>query len=155
MPKAFLGLVLPLACAWARTQERRALRKGVALTALQLRDAGKVGVSSPERVRLLRVHEIRVSVNPVRHALASALGLTFPHIAGLTVRYGILIREDCWGDRRLVVHELAHVAQYERLGGFHPFLTQYLWECLTVGYPAAPMEQEVIRLTAEVCRSPD
>jgi hypothetical protein len=42
----------------------------------------------------------------------------------------------------LVVHELAHTAQYERLGGFHPFLSAYLGECLTVGYPNGPLEQE-------------
>jgi hypothetical protein len=59
---------------------------------------------------------------------------------GLTLRYGIFIRADCWGERRLVVHELVHTLQYERLGGFMPFLQQYLHECITIGYPAAPME---------------
>ena len=43
---------------------------------------------------------------------------------------------------RLVVHELAHTAQYERLGGFKPFLKAYLEEWLTVGYPNGPLEQE-------------
>ena len=41
----------------------------------------------------------------------------------------------------MVVHELGHTAQYERLGGFEPFLRQYLSQCLTIGYPEAPMEQ--------------
>ncbi|HEX4665027.1 MAG TPA: hypothetical protein VH207_00400 [Chthoniobacterales bacterium] len=54
------------------------------------------------------------------------------------------MRSDCWRDRALVAHELAHTAQYERLGGIAPFLKQYLFECLTIGYPAAPMEQEAI-----------
>ena len=29
-------------------------------------------------------------------------------------------------------------------GGIRPFLSQYLRECLTIGYPAAPMEQEAV-----------
>ena len=40
-----------------------------------------------------------------------------------------------------------------RLGGFEPFLRRYLFECLTIGYPEAPMEQEVIALTARICGS--
>jgi hypothetical protein len=51
----------------------------------------------------------------------------------------------------MVVHELGHTAQYERLGGFEPFLRQYLFECITIGYPEAPMEQEVVSLTARIC----
>lgn len=31
------------------------------------------------------------------------------------------------------------------MGGIEPFLAQYLKECLEIGYPAAPMEQEAVR----------
>jgi hypothetical protein len=51
----------------------------------------------------------------------------------------------------LIVHELAHVAQYERLGGILPFLRKYLFECLTVGYAAAPLELEATAVTVRVC----
>jgi hypothetical protein len=80
-------------------------------------------------------------------AAAQATQLISPGTGGLTLRYGIFIRDDCWGDRRLVFHELVHTLQYERLGGFEPFLRQYLHECLTIGYPAAPMEQEAVTAT--------
>lgn len=46
------------------------------------------------------------------------------------------------GERRLLIHELAHVVQYERLGGFHAFLGAYLQECINPGYPLGPLEQE-------------
>jgi len=72
----------------------------------------------------------------------------FAGTAGITLHYGILIREDCWGDRRLVVHELAHVAQYERLGGIGPFLRAYLRECLLEGYPNGALEREAIEVAA-------
>jgi hypothetical protein len=67
------------------------------------------------------------------------------------LRYGIFIRSDCRGNRALVVHELAHTAQYERLGGFEPFLRQYLFECLTIGYPEAPIEQDAVAIATRVC----
>jgi len=53
--------------------------------------------------------------------------------------------------RRLVVHELAHTAQRERLGRVLPFLQQYLRECVTLGYPAAPLEQEAIKAAQRIC----
>ena len=49
------------------------------------------------------------------------------------------------------MHELAHTAQYERLGGILPFLREYLFECLTSGYSEAPMEQEANEVAARVC----
>ncbi len=61
---------------------------------------------------------------------------------GLTARYGIFLREDYRHDRSLLRHELAHTAQYERLGGIRPFLRQYLGEWLEVGYPSGALEVE-------------
>jgi hypothetical protein len=46
---------------------------------------------------------------------------------------------------------LVHVRQYEQLGGFAPFLRQYLWECVTVGYLHAPMEREAQLMAEEIC----
>ena len=37
-----------------------------------------------------------------------------------------------------------HTAQYERLGGFRAFLKTYLTECIELGYPNSPLEQEAI-----------
>ena len=79
----------------------------------------------------------------LKTAVAAIQFLT-PATRGLALRYGIFVRSDCWDERRLIAHELVHTAQYERLGGIRPFLRQYLTECLTIGYPAGPMEQEAI-----------
>jgi hypothetical protein len=43
------------------------------------------------------------------------------------------------------------VAQYERLGGIRPFLSAYLRECISPGYPLGALEQEAIRVAAEIC----
>jgi hypothetical protein len=144
-------MLLPLACAWAEEQERIILRDGVALTPAQAADAAKIGVAHPERVRLMSVIRVPIPEHPALRAAAEATQLISPRTGGLTLRYGIFIRADCWGDRRLVFHELVHTLQYERLAGFQQFLQQYLYECITIGYPAAPMEQEAVTTTARLC----
>jgi hypothetical protein len=73
----------------------------------------------------------------------------------MALRYDIFIREDHWGDRRLFAHELAHVAQYERLGGFRGFLKQYLEECFNPDYPLGDLEQEAKQAEALVSTHPD
>lgn len=145
-------ILLPLACAWAAEQERAILRSGTALTDSQLEDARRVGVAEPERIRLLRVNEIPTPTHPALATAASATGLISPLTAGLTLRYGVFIRADCWGQRSLVAHECVHTMQYERLGGFEGFLRPYLLECITPpGYPYGPLEQEAKRLQNEKC----
>ena len=142
-------LLLPLACAWAEEQERIILRDGLPLTPAQAADARRIGVADPNRVRLLNVDHIPVPMNPALRAAANVTRLISPDTAGLTLRYGIFIRSDYWGNRSLVFHELVHTLQYERLGGFQQFLRQYLHECITIGYPNAPLEQEAISMTAK------
>jgi hypothetical protein len=150
VPPGMLKMLLPLACAWAEEQERLILEAGVALTAPQLAAARRIGVKECERVRLRVVQEMPMPENPVLRAAADMTGMLSPDTVGLTLRYGILIRADHWGEWRLVVHELAHTAQYERLGGFHGFLSAYLDECLMSGYPAGPLEQEARRIEREM-----
>lgn len=145
-------ILLPLACDWAAEWERTILRSGTALTDSQLEDARQIGVAKPEHIRLLRVEEIPAPGHPALAAAASATGLISPLTAGLTVRYGIFIRADCWGQRPLVVHECVHTMQYERFGGFETFLRPYLLECITPpGYPYGPLEQEAKRIQNEIC----
>ena len=148
-------LLLPLACQWAAAQEQDICSRGQALSDAQIADARLVDVTEPERVRLLYVPEIPVPEHPALRAAADATQLISPFTSGLTLRYGIFIRSDCRFRRPMVVHELGHTAQYERLGGFESFLRQYLFQCLTIGYPDAPMEQEVISLTRRICGSPE
>lgn len=140
--------LLPLASQWAQEQEQTILRHGATLSLAEADDARAIGVMHPGRVRLLKVEHIPIPDHPSLRAASEATQLISPLTGGLTVRYGIFIRADWWRERRLIVHELVHTSQYERLGGFEPFLQQYLFECLTLGYPDAPMEQEAIETTA-------
>jgi len=141
--------LLPLAAAWATEQEQEILRDGVSLSEKEVGDARAIGAQSPDRVRLLQIETI--PSQPQLRAACDAIDFLTPATRGLTLGHGIFVRSDCWRDRSLIVHELAHVAQYERSGGILPFLRRYLFECLTVGYSASPLEREAIAVTARVC----
>jgi len=136
--------LLPLAAKWAAAVEKRILREGVPLSEQGLADARSLGVCEPERVRLLALDSVPTPTDLTLRTAVAAIQFLTPATRGLALRYGIFVRSDCWGERRLIAHELVHTAQYERLGGIRPFLRQYLTECLTVGYPAGSMEQEAI-----------
>jgi hypothetical protein len=142
--------LLPLAAKWAAAVEKRVLREGVPLSEEGLADARAVGVREPERVRLLALPCVPTPSDLTLKTAVAAIQFLTPATRGLALRYGIFVRNDCWGERQLIAHELVHTAQYERLGGIRPFLRQYLTECLTVGYPAGPMEQEAIALVSRL-----
>lgn len=142
--------LLPLAAEWAAREEAKILREGEPLSDQEMADAIKIGVSQPERVRLLRVEAVPVPDHPQLRAAAAAIHFLSPETRGLTLQYGILLRWDCWRDRWIIAHELVHTWQYERLGGILPFLQKYLRECLTIGYANAPMELEAIKIAAQI-----
>src|SRR3954452_12200797 len=129
LSRAIFQLTLPVACFWVWRQESIILRTGVPLTSELAADARRLGVGSPERVRLSSVREVP-AMNPLLRYIATRIGLCSPFIGGMSLRYGIFIRSDCWDQRQLVVHELAHTRQYEQFGGIRPFLKAYLYECL-------------------------
>ncbi len=152
VPEQFETL-LPLAVQWAAEGEERILREGVPLADAEVVDAVAIGVRNPKRIRLLQVDEIPEPQHPVLKAAAGAIRFLIPAPRALALRHGIFIRSDCWRERSLIVHELAHTAQYERLGGILPFLRKYLFECLTIGYAQAPLEQEAISIANRICGS--
>jgi hypothetical protein len=142
LTRALIKLTLPLSTRWVKRQERNILNAGLRLSPELLAVARRLGVQFPERVRVLTVPEVPPLSAPVRF-LGRRLGLVSAHTRGMSLRYGILVHSDCWGDDGLIAHELVHTLQYERLGGIAPFLKAYLAECLIhPGYPFGPLEQE-------------
>ncbi len=145
-----LELLLPLATVCVAWTEKFALRAGVPLSPGELEDAKALGVRTPERVRLLVFGKSMHARDFRRRSVTAALRIFTPTTCGLTLRYGILVRDDYWRNRRLVAHELAHTAQYERLGGVRPFLREYLRGCLTHGYRGARLEKEAAAAAADL-----
>jgi hypothetical protein len=139
--------LIPKGAIWAQQKEQEILQVGIPLSESQLQDAKLIPVMQPEKVRLLRVSAIPLPDDPELRFAAQAIQLITPHTRGLSLRYGIFIRDDYWHNREIILHELIHTAQCERLGGLQQFFNQYIAECIKYGYPAAPLEQEAINRT--------
>jgi hypothetical protein len=147
-----LESLLPLAADWAREHEQIILKTGVSLSGPELFEARRVGLKHPERVRILSVPAIPFPEHPLLKAACRATNLVPESPRGLTLFYGIYIRSDCWGNRPILVHELVHTAQYERLGGIEGFLRAYLGECMSLGYGNSSMENEARNAASRLCQ---
>jgi hypothetical protein len=147
----FFNQLLPLAYEWAEQQQDNILQNGIPLSESQKNDAKLVPVSFPENVRLLKVEGIPWPDNPTLLSMGQQMGLISDYTEGLTLGHGIFISSKRWQERRLVVHELAHVGQCERLGGVRQFLEQYVEECLDLGYEDASLEIEARETVKRIC----
>lgn len=151
MIPTLLNFSLPLATSYAEEQEQIILRDGVPLTDAQCADARRAGVKEPQRVRLLKVDAIPIPTQPILAKANEYVGMIKPNSTTINYGYGIFIRQDLWDQRAVLVHELVHISQYERLGSIGEFLKAYLKECLTVGHANSPLEREAIDRTKQIC----
>lgn len=139
-----LSLLCHLATVWVVWHERRILRRGVPLTDMEREDARRMGVRHPEKIRLLEVRSIPLLNGMWVRGISRFVPAVSPHTIGVSLRYGIYLRERCGRDRHLVAHECVHTGQYERLGSVPAFLSAYVSGCLEQGYPEAPLEREAV-----------
>lgn len=131
---------------WALHHESLILDAGRALTERELEWARTLGIQKPAQVRIHVVDRVPVPFwnrwVPTRWIEKYALKVG--DIAGMTLGYGIYVRE---GEESplLVAHELVHVQQYERLGGFQGFMAAYLLDCFHHGYQRSHLEAEAVQ----------
>lgn len=143
-------VALPFVSAWSRREEDRIRATGRPLNDAELADARRVEVASPEEIRVLVVDEIPLPSIGLLNKLGAAFGFSPSGAVGMSLRYGIFLRQDAATHRLTLVHEFVHTAQYERLGGISAFMRQYLIECLRDGYVTSALEQEADRVSREV-----
>ncbi len=93
--------LLPLTTNWAAAMETRILREGVPLSEQGLADARSLGVREPERVRLLALDSVPTPTDLTLKTAVAAIQFRTPATRGLTLRCGIFVRSDCWGERQL------------------------------------------------------
>lgn len=134
--------MIPLASDWVEEQEQFILANGIPLSEKQLYIANKIGIKNATKVRLLKVNFIPEPTSSDLNAASKSIGLISKSTLGISFQYGIYIQKDYWENERLVLHELTHTLQYERLGGISNFLTQYIKECIYFGYDKSKLETE-------------
>lgn len=135
--------ILNLATEWAEIQEKKILQSGIQIDSrLLLSDAKKAGVEHINAVRIFAVQTIPDPDHSLLMEACNQMGFLPSRMLGLTLGYGIYIKSTHQEDHSLRLHELVHVAQYERFGSMKNFLKQYLFEIVKHGYNAAPLEIE-------------
>jgi hypothetical protein len=137
-----VAALLPGAVTFIEDSERDILRRGRPLTAYETRIAQAVGVAHPEQVRVLVADHFIEPRDRAWVALARKLGVADdPNEAGRCSGHGIQLRTQFAHSRKLMAHELTHVAQYERLGK-QGVLHDYFVGVLMFGYERTPIEVE-------------
>jgi hypothetical protein len=139
--EAHLPQLTALAVAWAERISDHILASGSPLSGAERAIASRVGVASPDKVRVLLVDGIPVPDNVQLAQAAQAIGLLGPSTAGMTLGYGILVVRR-HHSIQLLSHELRHVAQHEAYGTIARYLPEYLEQILKYGYRDAPLEQD-------------
>lgn len=150
-----VGMALPIVTRWAHEHEERILAEGRPLAEHERAIARAIGVNDVRRVRVLSVPSVPTPGSRYIRALARMTRIATESPAGMALGHGIYLERHYAGSRLIFLHELVHVAQYERLGGIRSFMQRYLTECLAEGYDNAEMEQEANRLAWENYRHPE
>ena len=140
-----LKSAIPAALAWAMNVNANVLSSGRPLSAWQAADAIEVGVKKPEAVRILRVQSLPEPDCTDLRRIAAQCGLDLGKSAGMALGYAVLICHSALGERRVLRHELRHVAQFEVAGGLNLFLDEYLTQVGHYGYRDAPFEIDARR----------
>ncbi len=140
-----LAQTMPATLAWAASLNATVLAQGKPLSAWQAADAVEVGVLRPEAVRILRVPGLPQPDCPHFRSLATQSGLDLGQSAGMALGYAVLICHHALGSRRVLRHELRHVAQFEKSRDLGRFLETYLAQIAQHGYRDAPFEVDARR----------
>jgi len=147
-------VTLPLGTRWVRKQEAAILRDGRPLSEWETMWAHDVGVRRPEDVRILPVPRIPTPGISFVRLLNNLFGFLSEGPTGMAVNYGIYLEASQATNPSLLVHELTHVAPFERLGGVEEFLREYLTQCVRDGYWDSDLEQEARDAAAPFSRPP-
>lgn len=124
---------------WVEQQQQIICKQGRLLTAYEQQLAALVGVANPAFVYLYEVPSILRPEEPELAALCEQFGFLTKDTIGLTLGYGIYIKQG-YRSSRLLSHELRHVYQYEQAGSAEAFLSRYIAEIMQFGYVNAPYE---------------
>ena len=158
MKEFFIDILIktavPLGTRWAERQEATILSEGRPLSEWETMWAQDVGVKKPDAVRILPVPRVPTPGSWISRILSRVFGFISEGPTGMAVNYGIYLEASQATNPSLRVHELTHVAQFERLGGIEAFLREYLTQCLRDGYWESRFEQEAREAAAPFSRPP-
>ena len=136
-----LQSLLPLAIRWAEDHSAQVQADGTYLTAEQIEIAKQVGVTSPEKVKILVTDAIPFPQHEELSTAAKQIGFLSEEMNGLTLGHSIYLRKGMINNQ-ILSHELRHVYQYEVFGSIPGFLVEFLKQIVLVGYENSLLVQD-------------
>lgn len=136
-----LQTLLPMAIKWVEKHSEKIQNEGVPLSTEQIEIAKQVGVTRPEKVKILEVPKIPIPENEKLSEAAAQIGFLSEEMKGLTLDHSIYISKG-HNTTRVLSHELRHVYQYETFGSIPQYLVEYLKQIVLVGYENSLLEQD-------------
>jgi hypothetical protein len=144
--------LLPLAYQWTKAQEEFVLVHGTSLSPQHMADARLAGVRDCERIRILVVDRIPLPEDGELAEAARSARIITEDTRCVGFGHAIIIRAEAWGDRELLLHNLVHIAQYERSGGLEQWVGQYLFDRQnSATFTMGSLEDEARRIAREIC----
>lgn len=140
-------LILPPYIEWATETEAKGMATGVALDEKQLLIAREIGLSQPEKVRLVYVDAVPF---PYDNLLLKTVGEAVGFIGDGIINnaqvfgYAIYVRKDYPLTTPKLAHELVHVLQIER-STLAQVISQHFTDMLDYGYADSPLEVEAFK----------
>ncbi len=136
--KAWLDRAYPNVLAWHQQSEVGLLAQGRVLTAKESAAAKRMGVLSPEKIRVVVARSFPMPQDDTVRTEVSNLGWSNSE-RGRAMGYAVLLKTESANDTEALAHEFVHVAQAERMGR-SLFVRRWMVEMKTVGARRAPLE---------------
>jgi hypothetical protein len=150
-PETFEHL-LPFAYEWAKTLEELVLSRGAPLGERHTVDAQLARIKDISRVRVLVVDRIPPPENRELALAARRLGIITEDTRCMGFGYALVVRADAWNERELILHNLFHIAQCERVGGLEQWVRRYLSDRTSCAdFTIGSLEEEARVLAREIC----
>lgn len=136
------SLSLPAIVAWAQREAEHGKAIGKPLSPWQVADARDVGVRRVALVQLCLVDALPALGDSEHLQAVYSAGMLTKDACGLALGHVVFLLRARAGERRVLRHELRHVAQYEAAGSLKAFISTYLMQVAEFGYRNAPLEMD-------------
>ena len=143
-----LDLLTPLALQWVNEIEQKYVNTGRSLNKEELQMARSLGVSQPEKVRVIVLKSFPDPGNNFLLLQTKNYGLGASSEGGRTMGNIIMLKAQHKDKRWLMARELAHIVQQEKMGR-NAYVRRFIAEYEIVGRQRSPLELEARKIAME------
>lgn len=141
-------LLTPLTLQWFKQIESKYSTKGRELNDDEKQMAHKIGITFPERVRVVILQDFPTPTNQTLLSQAKQYGMGSAAESGRTIGYIVMLKAKFKNDPWILAHQLAYVANQEKMGR-RDFIRRFIAERELLGNRQGPMEINAKKVAME------